>query len=87
MSTFSSQDSADGAILSTVLSFDLVSWALVIDPLLLVKKRKLQHISIKVIGPHADKNSRTFAVTMYTNANVITLPVKPRSLSPSRTLV
>lgn len=41
MSTFSSQDSADGAILSTVLSFDLVSWALVIDPLLLVKKKEI----------------------------------------------
>lgn len=29
------------------------------------------------------KKRHTFAVTMYTNANVITLPVKLLSLSPS----
>lgn len=71
----------------------LVSKAFVIDPLLLGgERRKLQNISEKVIGPHADKNSLTFAVTMYTIVNVITLPVKPlfavssSSSSSSRTL-
>lgn len=39
--------------------------------------RKLQNISEKVIGPHADKNSLAFAVTMYTIVDVITLPAKP----------
>lgn len=58
-STFNAQDSADGAILSTVLSFDLLSLPGIGNRPIAIggKKRKLQHISIKVIGPHADKTA------------------------------
>lgn len=84
MSTFNAHNSAD-ARQSAVPSFDLVSLLGMSYTHCYWKKRKLQNISEKVIGPHADKNSHTFAVTMYTN--VITLPMKPLFVSPSRTLV
>ena len=50
---------ANEAILSTILSFDLVSLiGIGYRPIAIEgEKRKLQHISIKVIGPHPDKTA------------------------------
>lgn len=54
------------------------------DPVLQERNGNCKNISENIIGPHADKNSHTFAVTVYTNVNVITLPMKPLFISPSR---
>lgn len=80
-SAFSAQ-CADGAILSTILSFDpLILLGIGNRPIAIggEKKEIATHFN-KSNWSSCRQNSHTFAITMYTNANVITLPVKPLSL-------